>query len=780
VALRHTNPTRERYDRKSGLFIKARAPYNFIPLPEKIVPAPTPPDHSAYHRDALSCYIEVELETLSPTYVRGMMTPEQYEQLAGKSSDQLTPEEKEKLAPFFQVDGRPIIPGSSLRGMLRSIVEIASYGHVRWVAEQPVFTFRAVAAAKDDPLAEPYRAVMGKLAANVRAGYLKQDGNKWYVRPAKLPKQLPGCGNSNQAFLKIKEDRIGSRDIPGFVRLSDPNYRPAWYPIRFEVRTGRTRYGEAVLVDRVGSKGSGLSHKGVLVCSGNMVESGKKRDQRSKRTTHTIILDPDDKAKPIKVSEQAIKDYLNGMTPFQKEALGAWNDDGKKGQGCLADGAPVFYIIEGDEVAYFGHSPNFRIPMRLSGSKRAATPHDFVPLEMRNDRRPDFADAMFGWVEDKATVGNSPLGQQAGRVFVSDAICVSDTKDLWWSEKPIAPHTLSSPKPTTFQHYLVQDKQAGHDPDNKAALAHYGTPPSETQIRGFKRYWHKGPSPDILATEKERSLEKQLTRIQSLKAGVRFRFRIHFDNLYPAELGALLWALTLPSEAGKTYAHKIGMGKPLGMGAVKLSLKSLVITDRRSRYTKLFAGNEWHTANGLCDSQKYIAEFEKYVLDELGETSRGKRRLAELERIRMLLAMHEWPGPPPSETRYMEIEREVQGDAVNEYKERPVLPDPLAVLAQSVSHGGEEKSSPQKITQPRSAPDARDAYEEGTVVKFGLGPMRDFGFIKPDSGGKELYVNRSKLAKGVTTLKEGQRVRFKRAPSAKGEQAIDVQVINNR
>jgi CspA family cold shock protein len=58
--------------------------------------------------------------------------------------------------------------------------------------------------------------------------------------------------------------------------------------------------------------------------------------------------------------------------------------------------------------------------------------------------------------------------------------------------------------------------------------------------------------------------------------------------------------------------------------------------------------------------------------------------------------------------------------------------------------------------------------------------MRDFGFIKPDSGGKELHVNRSKLAKGVTTLKEGQRVRFKRAPGAKGEQAIDVQVINNR
>jgi len=775
MAPRHTNPTQKRYDPKSGLSIEARAPYNFIPLPERVIPAPTVPDHSAYHRDALSCCIEVELETLSPTYVRGMMTLEQYKQLSGKSSDQLTPEEKEKLAPFFQVDGRPVIPGSSLRGMLRSIVEIASYGHIRWVATQPTFTFRAVAAAKDDPLAEPYRAVVGRLAANVRAGYLEQDGEKWYVRPAKLPKQLPGCQDSKEAFLKIKEDRIGSRDIPNFVRLSSPNYQPAWYPVRFEAHSGRTRSGKAVLVDRIGGEGSGFSNRGVLVCSGNMAESGRKRDQRSKRTTHTIILEPDAKAKRIKVSEQAIKDYLNGMTPFQNEALGAWNDDGKKGQGCLADGAPVFYVVEGNEVAYFGHSPHFRIPMRLSGNRRAATPHDFVPLEMQNDQRPDFADAMFGWVEDKTTDGNSPPGQCAGRVFVGDALCISDTKDLWWSERPIAPHTLSSPKPTTFQHYLVQDKQAGHDPDNKVSLAHYGTPPNETQIRGFKRYWHKGPSPDILATEKERGLEKQLTRIRPLKAGVRFGFRIHFENLHPAELGALLWALTLPDEAGKTYVHKIGMGKPLGMGAVKLSLKSLMITDRRSRYTRLFAVNAWHTADEQRAPQEYIAAFEKYVLDELGETNRGRQRLAELERIRMLLAMHEWPGPSPSETRYMEIEREVQGDVVNEYKERPVLPDPLAVLARGASHGKEERSL--QSTQPKSAPDALGAYEKGTVKKFGLGPMQDFGFIKPDSGGEDLYVNRSKLAEGVTTLKQGQRVRFKRAPGAKGDQAIDVQVI---
>jgi len=778
MALRHTNPTQKRYDQKSGQFIEARAPYNFVPLPDKVVPAPPLLDHDAYHRHALSCHLDVELETLSPTYIRGMVTAEEFERLSGKGSSELSVDEKEKLARFFEINGKPLIPGSSLRGMLRSIVEIVSYGRIRWVASQPTFTFRAVAAPKDDPLAADYQKVIGKFAANVRAGYFEQDGDKWFVRPAKLPNRLPECKDSKEAFLKIKEDRIGSGDIPGFVRLSSPNYKPAWHPVRFEARLGRTKFGKAVFVDQIGGEGSGFANKGVLVCSGNMAESGKKSDKRSKRTTHAIILERDTQARRIEVSRQAIEDYLKGMTPFQEEELGAWNQGGKKGRGCLADGAPVFYVVEGNQVVCFGHSPNFRIPMRLSGDKRAATPHDFVPIEMRNDLRPDFADAMFGWVEDNSADGNSPPGQRAGHVFFGDARYVGDANGIWLSDKPVAPHTLASPKPTTFQHYLVQDKQAGHDPDDKVSLAHYGTPPDETQIRGFKRYWHRGPSPDILATEKERSLEKQLTRIRPLKPGVRFRFRIHFDNLHPAELGALLWALTLPGEAGKTYAHKIGMGKPLGMGAVKLSLKSLMITDRRSRYTRLFAVNAWNTADEQRDPGEYIAAFEKYVLDELGETNRGKRRLAELERIRMLLAMHEWQGPPLSETRYMEIEREIdKGQFVNEYKERPVLPDPLAVAARVNPKAAQQVHQPDKRPSHGGKTMSVSGYEEGRVIRFGLGPMQDFGFIKPDSGGPDVYVNKSKLARGVTTLRQGQRVRFKRAPGVKGDQAIDVQVI---
>lgn len=79
---------------------------------------------------------------------------------------------------------------------------------------------------------------------------------------------------------------------------------------------------------------------------------------------------------------------------------------------------------------------------------------------------PDLADAIFGWVEDQ----NYPQGQHAGRVFFEDARFIGAQNGVWLQSKPITPHVLSGPKVTTFQHYLVQDRNVGHDPDRKETL----------------------------------------------------------------------------------------------------------------------------------------------------------------------------------------------------------------------------------------------------------------------------------------------------------------------
>ncbi len=785
MALKHSNPTRYRIDRQ-GKKQWARAPYNFVPLPEKMVAARTPLDHDLYHEKGLTGWIDCELETCSPTYVRGMLTRTQYDSFGQKSPDELTIEEKVQMAPFFSTEASnanalPTIPGSTLRGMIRALVEIVGYGRMRWVTPSPTFTFRAVAASKDDPLREPYREALGAFGNKVKAGYLEQKGDKWFVRPAITP-EAEGWP-PEAAYLKIKEEHIDGKAIPGFRRFNSSNYEPNWFEVCFEAEVRRGKRGPYVAILEIGSRDKGYKYKGILTCSGNMLETGKE-NQKSPRKKHALVLPlKDDRSQPLEIPEQAIRDYRDGMTPFQKEKLGAW---GGKDWGCLKDGAPVFYVAEGNEVLYFGHSPNFRIPMRLSVFEpkqrqpylkkqkdkpltRAATPLDFVPEALRNDQRPDLAEAIFGWVEEK---DGGPKEQRAGRVFFSDARYIGYVGPLdsfWLNPEPIAPHTLSSPKPTTFQHYLVQDRSAMHNPDEKPSLAHYGTSPLETQIRGHKGYWHKGMTPDLQATEKERGHEKQLTRIMPLRPGVRFSCRIYFENLREEELGALWWALILPGDSEKTYRHKLGMGKSLGMGAVTITPR-LHLTDRTARYNKLFNATGWEEATSEAEAQPYLAAFEKFVLSELG-LARNLSRLAQVERIQALLALLSWPGPDPSQTRYMEIEHP---ENENEYKERPVLPDSITVLAGATFL--DRAIDPAPPIQPSKNNLPAD-YVEGIVKKFGLGANQDFGFIQPIGGGKDVFVHKNQLANGTKTLKTGDRVRFKVIKGVKGLQAQDVSLI---
>jgi CspA family cold shock protein len=60
------------------------------------------------------------------------------------------------------------------------------------------------------------------------------------------------------------------------------------------------------------------------------------------------------------------------------------------------------------------------------------------------------------------------------------------------------------------------------------------------------------------------------------------------------------------------------------------------------------------------------------------------------------------------------------------------------------------------------------------IVKW-FNETKGFGFITPDAGGKDLYVNLSTVqAGGLTSLKEGERVEFEVQQGAKGPQATEL------
>lgn len=759
----HSNPTRSNRI--------ARAPYNFVPLPEKVVLVEKAllPDHDSYAENTYTGWFDCELETCSATYVRGMVTLAHLEKVRRlleeykcDDEDQLPPEKqielKEERAPFYSAKpkskveelSKPMIPGSSLRGLIRSLVEIAGYGKMHWVNDSPKVTFRAVAASREDPLSELYRTMIGPFSSKVLAGYLRNTGNDhWDIQPAMKPKNKGWAENA--AYLKIKESNIPTGAITGFVPFNDSrNYKPKWFSISF---SATNESGRRVRFTQIGDLAKGYPNKGVLVCTGNMIESAnldnKKPPQKSPRRNHALVLELDKKMTPLPISKDVLNSYRDSLTPFQKDEL--WK------RGGIEDGAPVFYITEKGSVIWFGHTPNFRIPA-LNKNRKPATPLDFIPDEIRGNEKPDLAEAIFGWVEE----GNNLKGQRAGRVFFNDAEFIEAKNDVWYRTTPLAPTTLASPKITTFQHYLVQDKDKGHNPDFRQPLAHYGSKPKkegepeETEIRGHKLYWHRGEVeiPEAIAEEKE----SQRTRIIAVKPGVKFKFRVNFENLHDYELGALAWALQLPGEAGKIYRHKLGMGKPLGMGAVAITA-NLYITERRDkqagRYARLFADGRLASGANADDLHRFVEKFESFVLKE-NQIAPDKQRLAEVPRIRMLLAMLEWREGTDEwldKTRYLSIQHPQNG---NEYKERPVLPDPLVVGGQT--------------------PDEATAERLGVVAY--IPPGRPFGYIKPDvprdNEEDGIFFDFEHLTESPKLCRQGQRVRFKVVMGERGPEARDV------
>ena len=106
---------------------KAYAPKNIVELPNKVVPAKLPlPSHNSYDSERHTGQINCTLTTKSPLYIRCGLTKEEFEY--GRES--------KDLPDFYYTESdlkhsKPVIPGSSLRGMIRTLIEIVSFSKIK-------------------------------------------------------------------------------------------------------------------------------------------------------------------------------------------------------------------------------------------------------------------------------------------------------------------------------------------------------------------------------------------------------------------------------------------------------------------------------------------------------------------------------------------------------------------------------------------------------------------------------------------------------------------------
>ncbi|MEQ8170727.1 MAG: TIGR03986 family CRISPR-associated RAMP protein, partial [Candidatus Eremiobacterota bacterium] len=554
---------------------KAIAPYNFIPLNDKVVDIKDIPDFDKYHGDRYTGYIELDIETETPVYIRGTITDDQYK--SGK--------ENKDLSNFFSPGGKLRIPGSSLRGLIRTIVEIVSFSRFSFYDDKTLY-FRGLADKSN--LRREYQDKMSsydrkKRCSNYKmsAGVLYKKGFEYYIKPSGGYKQIL----KKEAEKRVRQ--IGQKyDEFKFYKLSE----------------------------------------GYLVVSGHM--NNKKKDWLIENPSQNSVEE-------IRIPEIDVENYRNDITRADKVPV--LIDIAKDRE------VPCFYVkwidADGNDRVSFGHTGMFRLAYEKSTGEH-------IPAQLKNKDTLDFGEAIFG---NETTF--------AGRVFFEDAFIKEGSKDVLLGEK--TPKILSSPKPTTFQHYLVQNS------DDNRQLSHYN---SNTALRGYKLYWHKaGDNWEETDKEAMKKHATQYTKINPVREGTKFTGRIRFENLSDTELGALLFAIDLPDGC----LHKIGMGKPHGLGSIQVKPK-LFISDRNKRYTGFF--EEW-TLKAYTNMVDFKKKFEQYILEKTGENN--KKALWEVERLKELKTMLTLATGVALEkrgkTRYMQITPR------NEFRDRPVLPKPSKV-----------------------------------------------------------------------------------------------------
>lgn len=579
----------------------AKAPYNFVPLNKSVIEAEMPPNQECYYLDRNTGHLDCTLETLTPIYVRDTLTQDELEQ---KEAIEKDGKKRYINSDFFSPGKRLRIPGSSLRGMIRTLVEIATWSKFQFFEDKGLY-YRGLADKSN--LRNEYQKNMSSFDKNAKksiykmfAGYLKNIGFQYYIIPAesKNGKQFEQILTAD-AKMRLKGKGLNYSDFNAF-KLDNGEH---------------------------------------LVISGGM--NNKKNDW-------IIFKKMNSESSKILVSDIDIENYEGDINRTDKANL-------LKKLKSYPDGIPCFYIQwkdeNGNNRVSFGHTGMFRLAYTKSIGEH-------VPENLKNEKIIDLTEAIFGKV-----VSEKNKQFFSGRVFFEDAVLI------YQNENPILeeaiPETLSSPKPTTFQHYLKQES------NNIKNLQNYNS--NNTNIRGNKQYWHKSGTIWKKHNEFNENID---TKIKPVKPNTKFNFRIRFENLSPIELGAILFALKLPPEC----AHKIGMGKPLGLGSAKIT-PELFISDRKKRYSSLFENEKWSLSenkNSEVEIDNQINSFQKYILGKIGAEKENASSLWETSRLKKLKLLLDVEIGKKLEKegkiRYMSIEPK------NEFKDRNVLPSPEEVI----------------------------------------------------------------------------------------------------
>jgi len=550
-----------------------KSPYYFVPFSKdkketKVFTPPNPElvSHDHPYEDGVSGFLEIELENTTPLYIRNAGDHRDYL----KSSfldDCRTIREKNQgtdanisasiyreMSGFanyvrpYSIGPKPAIPGTTLKGCIRTILQIISNGRC-----EPVNDRRYSLRSLDEKYKEDYRDHFKD--DKVHAGWIRwnEPKNQYELIPCKQAKilqtELEQYANSNSvgAALNLGKQQDAQEKYEAWEK--NQKKEPAIY-VKGHIAHLKRPSKEAHKFDQ---------KKGTPVFVGQIQnrDDNNLKDKSKKREYFFYDMD---ESKTIPISEKIWQGFLDSHEDTNRNPTASWKYWKEELAKNPALKIPVFYLTESGknllenpdaEVSSFGLSRLYRLPYKLS--LHDAIPEAHRPPEHTEepakegedpypDFQPDFPSLLLGEAREhralkgRVSFGHLAISHSGGK---NNAVIT----------------ILGSPQPGYAPNYMKNGKTMMHE---------------DAQLNGWKFYPARqdgaAPAHNPLPTDNL----KVATAFEPLSQGNQFKGKVRFHNLRPHELGALIWALTFGGR--EECRHRLGMAKPLGYGCAKISI----------------------------------------------------------------------------------------------------------------------------------------------------------------------------------------------------------------
>ena len=630
--------------------VKFVNPYNFVRLSKGESERTNIPDYSETNEKLVTGKLHCSLTTKTPLSIPDT------ESVKKDMDDHPT-------FSFYSVDGEKRIPGSTIRGCVRSTYETLTDSCFVTMAEEMWLTNRVDHTNAYNP------------------GLLIREENNWALY------------NARRLYVQIKDKRDCCANFADCVESERCVVQKAdkekffWgdaVDVKYndvKMKNGRLRR----IIDHMeqSQKGNYYVYVGEPIGEQKYYQSVFQKCERISSDIKSSIQRLEyswDIYKENKDKGKGLEDHHTGYAGYERA---------KKG-GVV----PIWYKKEGDSYSLSFAAVGRRV---YSKSVNAMIGEQGTPCMNRQMVCP--ACQLFGMAKDEG-IGS--------RIRITDASIVNEGKST-----SVMLKELGSPRTGYYPFY------------SENGLEFYE---QDAMISGRKYYWHIPDAAKDASIYTESNPRKKSERNATVEvlSNAAFEFDVYFDRISPVQLEELKWVITLgENRADGNLCHKIGHGKPLGLGSVKMTILEECIRNydesrnysiQRVQDTRIminenvvsFREDAKEQILAVCSFDRMKGKKVCYPFIDL-----GGRDVADFSEDENIIASHQWFTQNKSKNNNMQVLHKVTDDN-------------QALFAYALGRG--------------DAPKKKTDHDNTEVQKISVGDVFEGTVLKPKNNPKRCGV----------------------------------------